>query len=94
MNKKKAEDARNAPETSWEESFHPNDPSPQYSFLGKKASKEVLAEAINDIKWTSTPKWALNALGRGIGVHHSGMNKHYRTTVERCAAIHTHFEVV
>ena len=67
----------------WESSFDPKDPSPQFSFLGKRCSKAILNEAIGDIRWTSTPKWVLSALRRGIGIHHAGMNKHYRTAVER-----------
>lgn len=84
--RKQKRDAADGPaeqsDPSWESSFSPADPSPQFSFLGKKSSKEVLNEAIADIRWTPTPKWALDALLRGIGVHHAGMNKHYRTTVE------------
>lgn len=68
---------------SWEATFDPREPSPQFAFLGKKVSKAILDEAIEDIKWTSTPKWALDALRRGVGIHHAGMNKHYRTAVER-----------
>lgn len=82
-NKKAAEDRRDAKEATWEESFDPNDPNPQFSFLGTKVSKEHLEAAITDLSWTSTPTWVLDALRRGIGIHHSGMNKHYRTTVER-----------
>ena len=76
-------------DASWESSFDIKDPSPQFSFLSKKCSKAILNEAINDIRWTSTPAWALEALERGIGVHHSGMNKHYRTAVERYVIVDT-----
>ena len=74
--------AEESVDASWESSFDPKDPSPQFSFLGKRCSKTILNEAIEDIRWT--PKWAIDALRRGIGVHHAGMNKHYRTAVERC----------
>ena len=82
-NKKAAEDPQFAKEASWEASFDPDDPNPQFSFLGSKASKEHLEAAITDLSWTSTPPWVMDALRRGIGIHHSGMNKHYRTAVER-----------
>ncbi|KAJ6541715.1 hypothetical protein B0H19DRAFT_1239495 [Mycena capillaripes] len=69
---------------SWESSFSPNDPSPQFSFAGMTAySKSDLAEQIHELRrWSSTPDWALNALKRGVGVHHAGMNKKYRSLVE------------
>ncbi len=72
--------------TSWEASFNPDDPSPQFSFAGMSPAftKEDLEEEIRSLaRWSSAPEWALKALQRGIGVHHSGMNKHYRTLVER-----------
>ncbi|THG95299.1 hypothetical protein EW026_g6330 [Hermanssonia centrifuga] len=82
QNKRLAKDAQEHSEATWEESFNPRDPLPQFSFLGPKCSKSQLDEAIRDIEWTSTPRWAITALRRGVGVHHSGMNKHYRTAVE------------
>jgi ATP-dependent RNA helicase DDX60 len=77
------EEIRESAEPAWQESFDPSDPSEQFSFLGPRCTKSLLKEAIDDIRWTSTPPWVLDALRRGIGIHHSGMNKHYRTTVER-----------
>ncbi|OSD04333.1 P-loop containing nucleoside triphosphate hydrolase protein [Trametes coccinea BRFM310] len=73
------------PESSWEASFDPEDPSPQFSFAGTSPAftKSDLDEEIQALaRWSSAPEWALKALRRGIGVHHSGMNKHYRTLVE------------
>ncbi|TFK94713.1 P-loop containing nucleoside triphosphate hydrolase protein [Polyporus arcularius HHB13444] len=70
---------------SWEASFNPDDPSPQFSFAGMSPafSKEDLEDEIQSLaRWSSAPEWALKALRRGVGVHHSGMNKHYRTLVE------------
>lgn len=77
------EDVLSTEDPAWQQSFDPNDPSAQFSFLSPKCSKALIEEAIDDMRWTSTPPWALRALRRGIGLHHSGMNKHYRTTVER-----------
>ena len=74
------------PDASWEASFNPDDPSPQFSFAGMSPAftKEDLDEEIRSLaRWKSAPEWALKCLQRGIGVHHSGMNKHYRTLVER-----------
>ena len=74
-------------EATWEASFDPEDPSPQFSFAGMSPvfTREDLEEEIRSLaRWSSAPEWALKGLRRGIGVHHSGMNKHYRTLVERC----------
>ncbi|EJF64914.1 P-loop containing nucleoside triphosphate hydrolase protein [Dichomitus squalens LYAD-421 SS1] len=87
---KKEKDEANAtpetqPEQGWEASFNPDDPSPQFSFAGMSPAftKEDLDDEIRSLaRWRSAPEWALKCLQRGIGVHHSGMNKHYRTLVE------------
>lgn len=90
LKKVKKDDDKSAgaaePETSWEASFNPEEPSPQFSFAGMSPAftKEDLDAEIHSLsRWNSAPDWALNGLRRGIGVHHSGMNKHYRTLVER-----------
>ena len=70
----------------WEASFNPDDPLPQFSFAGRSPAftKGDLEEEIQSLqRWASVPDWALRGLRRGIGVHHAGMNKHYRTLVER-----------
>ncbi|CAL1698804.1 unnamed protein product [Somion occarium] len=69
---------------SWEETFDPDDPSPQFSFASAKGSytKTDLMADLEDIRWVNIPLWALNCLRRGIAVHHAGMNKHYRTLIE------------
>jgi len=73
---------------SWESYFDPQDPSPQFSFASHSAyPKRDLLEDIEDLKWASTPSVFFRALWRGIGVHHSGMNKSYRVLVERCAPL-------
>ncbi|KAJ7762289.1 hypothetical protein DFH07DRAFT_813783 [Mycena maculata] len=79
-----------APETqgerthSWESSFDPDDPSSQFSFTGTTSySKSELAEEIERLRrWSNTAEWALEALQRGVGVHHAGMDKKYRSLVE------------
>lgn len=72
-------------DTSWEASFDPNEPSPQFSFAGRSSySKSELYDDIKEMSWRkSAPNWALQALERGIAVHHAGMNKKYRSLVER-----------
>ncbi|KAA1476464.1 P-loop containing nucleoside triphosphate hydrolase protein [Dentipellis sp. KUC8613] len=70
---------------SWESSFDPKDPSPQFSFAQLHAyTKEDLMDEIQSLRrWSSTQDWVLDALWRGVGIHHAGMNKAYRSLVER-----------
>ncbi|KAG7099904.1 hypothetical protein E1B28_001703 [Marasmius oreades] len=70
--------------TSWEASFDESDPSPDFSFAGRfTGTKQDLKQLFWRLKkWGKTPNWALNALKRGIAVHHAGMSKMYRTTIE------------
>lgn len=71
---------------SWESAFDPADPSPGFTFTGLSTaySKEDLDDDIQGLRrWSAVPEWALQALRRGIGVHHAGMNKRYRSLVER-----------
>jgi hypothetical protein len=77
---------RIAPETSWESSFDPSEPSKDFSFAGNyiSVSKEDVDNEIARLaRWSGVDPRALAALKRGIGVHHSGMNKAYRALVER-----------
>ena len=71
-------------DTAWQAHFDPSDPSQQFSFAGVKTSydKAKLVSDLHDLSWTSTPRWAIEAIKRGIAVHHSGMNKQYRNLVE------------
>ncbi|EIN08256.1 P-loop containing nucleoside triphosphate hydrolase protein [Punctularia strigosozonata HHB-11173 SS5] len=73
-------------QVSWESSFDPTDPSPQFSFAGNNRaySFNELKEDLDDMVRSRThiPEWAVQALRRGIAVHHAGMNKRYRNLVE------------
>ncbi len=76
-----ARDAGDAPRAS---AFDPTEPSDGFSFADAfKYSKEELQADLHELRWTSVPEWLKTALRRGIGVHHSGMNKAYRSLVER-----------
>jgi hypothetical protein len=73
-------------EYSWESTFDPDDPSPQFSFAGSHTSYSLidLEKDIEGLSWNSSiQQWAFDALRRGIAVHHAGMNKQYRSLVER-----------
>ena len=71
-------------DAAWQAHFDPDDPSPEFSLAGVKTSydKTKLKSDLDALNWTSTPDWALEAIKRGIAVHHSGMNKRYRNLVE------------
>ncbi|EGO30017.1 hypothetical protein SERLADRAFT_413254 [Serpula lacrymans var. lacrymans S7.9] len=80
-----APDSMDTTERSWQSSFDPEDPEPQFSFAGQHTSysKSDLNDDIRGMsRWNSAPEWALQCLRRGIAVHHAGMNKRYRTLVE------------
>lgn len=62
--------------SSFFDSFNPNDPSPQFSFADK--SKYSDKELKDDFRFlTKVPSYLLHALRRGIGVHHSGLNREF-----------------
>ena len=72
----------------WQATFDPNLPLPQFSFVDQHSSytASMLKEDLVQLsRGTSIPEWALACLRRGIAVHHSGMNRRYRTIVERWA---------
>lgn len=79
------EDRSETMDHSWESSFNPDDPSPDFSFAGTHTtySKVDLDIDIRELsKWTTAQPWAIDALARGIAVHHAGMNKRYRSLIE------------
>ena len=71
------------PKLTLSSSLSPNNPSPQLTFVGPHASKAQLDEDIRNLSWMSIPHCLFAALWCGIGVHHAGMHKHYRTKIER-----------
>lgn len=62
--------------------FDPDAPSEEFSFCGKGISQVEFAKELDELSWLQLPAWIINALRRGVGVHHSGMNRRYRTLVE------------
>ncbi|KAL1741542.1 hypothetical protein HDZ31DRAFT_84764 [Schizophyllum fasciatum] len=73
----------------WEKSFDPHAPSDGFTFADAHAYTGAdLDEDIRSMQWRSPGvshklPWVFRALRRGIAVHHAGMNKHYRTLIER-----------
>ncbi|KAG8944708.1 hypothetical protein FRC04_001607 [Tulasnella sp. 424] len=69
---------------SWEDSFDPDDPLPEFSFAGPWStySKSEMEEDIEVLKGVGVQLWAMEALKLGIAVHHAGMSRKYRNLVE------------
>ncbi|RAK96957.1 putative DEAD/DEAH box helicase [Aspergillus ibericus CBS 121593] len=70
-------------ESSWHASFDPDEPDPRFSLADRKKLLPSEFEAYADeLKRRETPQWLVDALKRGIGVHHAGMNRKYRQVCE------------
>ncbi|CAE6514901.1 unnamed protein product [Rhizoctonia solani] len=84
--RKPEEPAEEQSTPTWQSTFDPTDPSPEFSFADPKSgySKEELQDDIADLKWQLNPRseYIIEALRRGIAVHHAGMPKGYRVLVE------------
>ncbi|KAI1344818.1 hypothetical protein F5Y15DRAFT_6383 [Xylariaceae sp. FL0016] len=66
-----------------QESFDPEAPLPQFSFAdNSKLTKSELEEAIKSLDDENIGSHFFAALRRGLAVHHAGMNRRYRQTVE------------
>lgn len=70
-------------ESSPLELFDPERPVERFSFADfTKLTPSEFAEYANTLRWRGIPEWLINALERGIGIHHAGMNRKYRQTCE------------
>lgn len=66
-------------ETSKWDSFDPDAPQDRFSFAdGKKITKSELQTIVERLKHAGVNENIIRALGRGIAVHHAGMNRRYR----------------
>lgn len=65
------------------EGFDPLDPVEGYHFAAKhKETTQELERHFRVMRKRNLPEWLMDGLKRGIGVHHSGMNRKYRYVVE------------
>ncbi|KAL0783517.1 hypothetical protein CaCOL14_001423 [Colletotrichum acutatum] len=65
------------------ESFDPEAPLPQYNFADTtKLTAEELEARIRSLDDLGIKPRLIDALRRGLGVHHAGMNRQYRQVVE------------
>lgn len=73
--KKEDEDGRVIEQDDGLSAFDPDAPSEEFSFCGKGISQVEFAKDLEELAWLQLPSWLINALRRGIGVHHAGMNR-------------------
>ncbi|PYI24449.1 DEAD/DEAH box helicase [Aspergillus violaceofuscus CBS 115571] len=70
-------------EPDWYASFDPEEPLDRFSLAnGKALSKSEFETYAAELKFFDVPQTFINALRRGIGVHHAGMNRKYRNVCE------------
>jgi hypothetical protein len=66
-------------ESSIYESFDPSAPCEEFSFADlTRLPDSDMQEYIKKLEWKGVTGWLVEALKRGIGVHHAGMNRKYR----------------
>ncbi|CAH0053142.1 unnamed protein product [Clonostachys solani] len=65
------------------DSFDPDAPLDQFSFADSvKLQLSELNEHLDKLKEEKLHAWMIQALRRGVGVHHAGINRRYRQIVE------------
>lgn len=67
------------------ETFDPYKPLPQFSFLlpqAKVSGQELESQIEELLERNNIPDWITDCLRRGIGIHHSGLNRRLRQLVE------------
>jgi ATP-dependent RNA helicase DDX60 len=72
-------------EKSWLDDFDPEKPLLQFTFqsIRSKTASQELEDHIKDLeRWDNITDWMATCLRRGIGIHHSGLNRKYRQLVE------------
>ncbi|KAF2724457.1 P-loop containing nucleoside triphosphate hydrolase protein [Polychaeton citri CBS 116435] len=63
--------------------FDPEAPVDGYSFADPtKLLASELEDYNEELSYRDVPQWLIQALARGVGVHHAGMNRRYRQIVE------------
>lgn len=63
--------------------FDPEEPQDDYSFADKrKCQRSEVDRFISQLRWKHVKEELIELIQRGVGVHHSGMNKKYRQCVE------------
>ncbi|GAA6028667.1 hypothetical protein JCM8097_007338 [Rhodosporidiobolus ruineniae] len=82
VNRKQEEEAARMGVTEEAPSFDPEAPSEEFTFVGKGISHVEFKKDVDDLLFLDMDPWIINALRRGVGVHHAGMPRRYRVLVE------------
>jgi hypothetical protein len=70
-------------ESSSFDRFDPERPLDEFNLADpKKVGSEEFSGYANELRYRLVPEWLIDALERGIGVHHAGMNRKYRYICE------------
>lgn len=70
-------------DSSFYDLFDPDEPLPDFSFADKKKLQRNELEAlVKQLRYKHISETLISLLYRGIGIHHSGLNKKYRQCVE------------
>lgn len=70
-------------ETNFFDLFDPEEPHEDFSFADKKkCQRDELEGYVKQLRYKNISETLISLLYRGIGVHHSGMNRKYRQCVE------------
>ncbi|EXJ74403.1 uncharacterized protein A1O5_02699 [Cladophialophora psammophila CBS 110553] len=70
-------------ESSIYESFDPNDPVDGFHLADtQKLTPSEFQQCADELKARFVSDWLIDALKRGVGVHHAGMNRKYRQVCE------------
>lgn len=81
----KADQARDdaSGEVSSMDLFDPEEPQDDFSFADKrKCQRSEVDRFVSQLRWKNVKPGLVELIQRGVGVHHSGMNKKYRQCVE------------
>ncbi|BGP17637.1 hypothetical protein JCM10213_001289 [Rhodosporidiobolus nylandii] len=82
VNRKQEEEAARMGVTEEISTFDPEAPSEEFTFVGKGISHIEFKKDVDDLLFLDMDPWIINALRRGVGVHHAGMPRRYRVLVE------------
>ncbi|TNY21481.1 DEAD/DEAH box helicase [Rhodotorula diobovata] len=82
VNRKQEEEAARMGVVEEVQAFDPEAPSEEFTFVGKGISLIEFKKDVDDLLFLDMDPWIINALRRGVGVHHSGLPRRYRVLVE------------
>ncbi|GAA5898544.1 hypothetical protein JCM6882_007811 [Rhodosporidiobolus microsporus] len=82
VNRKQEEEAARMGVVEEVQTFDPEAPSEEFTFVGKGISHIEFKKDVDDLLFLDMDPWIINALRRGVGVHHAGMPRRYRVLVE------------